>query len=103
MPERQGTIAGVPVSLESHDAVLAGIGARIAARHPGGVVSITNTESMYHALRDARHLSYIRRAEHSLCDGVGVVVTVRFCHAEALGLAFSGGQACGGFHFGWVG
>lgn len=74
MPERQGTIAGVPVSLESHDAVLAGVGARIAARRPGGVVSITNTESMYHALRDARHLGYIRRAEHSLCDGVGVVV-----------------------------
>jgi N-acetylglucosaminyldiphosphoundecaprenol N-acetyl-beta-D-mannosaminyltransferase len=47
---------------------------RIRARVPGGVVSITNTESMYHALRRPGHLRYIQSAQHSLCDGVGVIV-----------------------------
>ena len=28
---------------------------------------------MYHALRNSAHMSLIRRAQHSLCDGVGVI------------------------------
>ncbi len=69
----EGRLLEIPVSLASHDAVLDDIAARITAREAGGVVSITNTESMYHALRRPAHLHYIQRARHSLCDGVGVV------------------------------
>jgi N-acetylglucosaminyldiphosphoundecaprenol N-acetyl-beta-D-mannosaminyltransferase len=69
----QGRIAGIPISLAAHEAVLADIAARIGRHEPGGVVSITNTESMYHALRRPAHMSFIRRAQHSLCDGVGVI------------------------------
>lgn len=67
-------VIGIPVSTDSHDAVLRAIGTRIRARASGGYVSITNTESMYHALRRPAHLSYIRNAQYSLCDGVGVIV-----------------------------
>lgn len=69
----QGRIAQIPISLASHEAVLADIAARIAQHEPGGRVSITNTESMYHALRRPAHMRFIQRAQHSLCDGVGVI------------------------------
>lgn len=69
----QGRMLDIPISLASHDAVLDDIAVRIRAREPGGHVSITNTESMYHAVRRPAHLSYIQRARHSLCDGVGVI------------------------------
>lgn len=69
----QGRIAGIPISLESHETVLKDIAERIARHEPGGVVSITNTESMYHALRQPAHLRFLQRADHSLCDGVGVI------------------------------
>jgi N-acetylglucosaminyldiphosphoundecaprenol N-acetyl-beta-D-mannosaminyltransferase len=69
----QGHMAGIPISLGTHQAVLDDIAARIQRRESGGVVSITNTESMYHALRRPAHLRFIRRAQHSLCDGVGVI------------------------------
>jgi len=69
----QGRIAGIPVSLGSQQAVLDDIAARIQRREAGGVVCITNTESMYHALRRPAHMRFIQRARHSLCDGVGVI------------------------------
>jgi len=69
-----GLLAGIPISMETHEGVLADIERRIAECRPGGSVSITNTESMYHALRRPDHLAFIRRTEHSLCDGVGVIV-----------------------------
>jgi N-acetylglucosaminyldiphosphoundecaprenol N-acetyl-beta-D-mannosaminyltransferase len=37
-------------------------------------ISITNTESMYHALRLPLHLEFIRKANFSLCDGIGSVL-----------------------------
>ena len=67
-------LAGIPISLAAHETVMADVAGRIAAREPGGVVSITNTESMYHALRNKAHMGLILRAQHSLCDGVGVIV-----------------------------
>jgi N-acetylglucosaminyldiphosphoundecaprenol N-acetyl-beta-D-mannosaminyltransferase len=67
-------ILDIPVSLESHEDVLHSVEARIHARSTGGHVSITNTESMYHAQRRPAHLEYIQTAQHSLCDGVGVIV-----------------------------
>jgi N-acetylglucosaminyldiphosphoundecaprenol N-acetyl-beta-D-mannosaminyltransferase len=73
MSER-AAILDIPVSLEPHTDVLDSVAERIRARTPGGHVSITNTESMYHARRRPTHMSYIQRAQHSLCDGVGVIV-----------------------------
>lgn len=69
-----GRILEIPVSLASHDAVMEAVAQRIDAKENGGHVSITNTESMYHALRRPAHFDYIRSAQHSLCDGVGVIL-----------------------------
>ncbi len=68
-----GRLAGISISLDSRDAVLADVALRVAENRPGGCISITNTESMYHALRRPEHLAYINSADHSLCDGVGVI------------------------------
>jgi N-acetylglucosaminyldiphosphoundecaprenol N-acetyl-beta-D-mannosaminyltransferase len=73
MNER-ATILDIPVSTRPHADVLDQVAQRIRARTRGGHISITNTESMYHARRRPAHMSYIQRAQHSLCDGVGVVV-----------------------------
>jgi N-acetylglucosaminyldiphosphoundecaprenol N-acetyl-beta-D-mannosaminyltransferase len=71
-------ILGIPVSMDTHDHILADIDCRIRERTLGGYISITNTESMYHALRRADHMSYIKNANYSLCDGVGVIVAGYF-------------------------
>lgn len=73
MSPDHSTLAGVPISLEKRDQVLANIERRIAEQRAGGCVSITNTESMYHALRKPEHMAFIHHAEHSLCDGVGSI------------------------------
>jgi N-acetylglucosaminyldiphosphoundecaprenol N-acetyl-beta-D-mannosaminyltransferase len=67
-------IIGIPVSTESPDAVLSSVAARIKARINGGHISITNTETMYHARRSPSLLQFVQSAQHSLCDGIGVVV-----------------------------
>lgn len=67
-------ILGIPVSRDEPADVLKSVAARIDAQLPGGYIAITNTESMYHALRMPEHLHYIQNAQHSLCDGVGVIV-----------------------------
>lgn len=74
MNHRHGQLARIPISLESRDDVLRSVEQRIDAGEPGGCISITNTESMYHALRRPEHMAYVQRADHSLCDGVGVIV-----------------------------
>jgi N-acetylglucosaminyldiphosphoundecaprenol N-acetyl-beta-D-mannosaminyltransferase len=71
---RHATILDIPVSQEEPAVVLDSVAERIRGRIRGGVVSITNTESMYHALRRPEHMRYIQNAVHSLCDGVGVIV-----------------------------
>jgi N-acetylglucosaminyldiphosphoundecaprenol N-acetyl-beta-D-mannosaminyltransferase len=73
MNDRVGQVLGIPVSLAPHQVVMDDIARRIAERQPGGVISITNTESMYHALHKSGHMRYICAADHSLCDGVGVI------------------------------
>lgn len=45
-------------------------------RHPH-YISITNTESLYHALRIPSHHRYIQKATFSCCDGVGIVLAAR--------------------------
>jgi N-acetylglucosaminyldiphosphoundecaprenol N-acetyl-beta-D-mannosaminyltransferase len=72
------SILGIPVSMDSRDHVLATIDQRIQEKRPGGSISITNTESMYHALRRPDHMTFIKGAEFSLCDGVGVIAAGYF-------------------------
>jgi N-acetylglucosaminyldiphosphoundecaprenol N-acetyl-beta-D-mannosaminyltransferase len=69
----EGRVLEIPVSLAAHDAVLRDVAQRIQRRESGGHIAITNTESMYHALRLPAHMRYIQTAQHSLCDGVGVI------------------------------
>jgi len=67
-------IDGLPITLASQEEVMAEIDRAIAARELGKYISITNTESTYHGHRIASHGEFIRRANFSLCDGVGVIV-----------------------------
>lgn len=66
-------VCGIPVSQVTLDDVLTEMDRRIRARQSRGYIAITNTESMYHALRRPDHFEYIRNADFSLCDGVGVI------------------------------
>jgi N-acetylglucosaminyldiphosphoundecaprenol N-acetyl-beta-D-mannosaminyltransferase len=72
--KRRLEVAGIPISGDQQADLLADVAERVRARVPGGCISITNTESMYHALRRPAHMCYIQNAQHSLCDGVGVIV-----------------------------
>ncbi|WP_298269697.1 WecB/TagA/CpsF family glycosyltransferase [Geobacter sp.] len=64
--------------MDSPQFVLEGIERRIQEKIPGGYISITNTESMYHALRKPDHMAYVQEADFSLCDGVGVIAAGYF-------------------------
>ncbi|MFO1295717.1 MAG: WecB/TagA/CpsF family glycosyltransferase [Rubrivivax sp.] len=66
-------IMGLPISRQRPAEVLQTMAEAIAQRQVGRYISITNTESMYHGLRDAGHGEHIRHADFSLCDGVGVI------------------------------
>lgn len=67
-------IMGLPISREKRAQVLRSMEEAIARHERGHYISITNTESMYHGLRDEKHGAHIRNADLSLCDGVGVIV-----------------------------
>ncbi len=71
-------ILGIPITLDTHENILSEIGRRICNKETGGSISITNTESMYHALRNKSHLIFIKNAQFSLCDGVGVIAAGYF-------------------------
>jgi N-acetylglucosaminyldiphosphoundecaprenol N-acetyl-beta-D-mannosaminyltransferase len=66
-------ILGLPISRQRPSEVLRTMGEAIARGESGHYISITNTESMYHGLRNAEHGKHIREADFSLCDGVGVI------------------------------
>jgi len=72
-PPSAAVIKGLPISLVSVGDVLAEMERTIRSRETGRYISITNTESMYHGLRIPDHGKYIRGADFSLCDGVGVI------------------------------
>ncbi|GAA0326664.1 WecB/TagA/CpsF family glycosyltransferase [Sphingomonas oligophenolica] len=72
-PECRAEIDGFPIDTDSREAILAAMDEAIKERSPGHYISITNTESIYHGRRLASHGAYIRGADYSLCDGVGVV------------------------------
>jgi len=67
-------ISGLPVTTDSFSAILRDMEQKIIENSGGNYISITNTESMYHALRIDQHRQYIENANHSLCDGIGVVI-----------------------------
>lgn len=67
-------VQGLPITVGAHSLVLEEMERAIASRERGRYISITNTESMYHGLRLQDHGDYIRGADFSLCDGVGVIV-----------------------------
>ena len=71
-------LMGIPINCESHSEILAGIARRIQERRSGGSICITNTESMYHALRRPEHMAFIKESQYSLCDGVGVIAAGYF-------------------------
>jgi N-acetylglucosaminyldiphosphoundecaprenol N-acetyl-beta-D-mannosaminyltransferase len=66
-------ICDIPVHQVQVEEVLRDMEQRIQAHRAGGYISITNTESMYHAMRVPAHMDYIQKADFSLCDGVGVI------------------------------
>lgn len=67
-------VSGVPVTCGTFQAVLEEMDASIRAGKTRRYVSITNTESMYHALRIPSHGEFIKKADFSLCDGIGSVI-----------------------------
>ncbi|HEY0810620.1 MAG TPA: WecB/TagA/CpsF family glycosyltransferase [Longimicrobiales bacterium] len=75
-------ILDIPISVEPPHRVLESVRTRIQAHLRGGHIAITNTESMYHALRRPGHRDYIQKAQHSLCDGVGVIIAGWFWRAR---------------------
>jgi N-acetylglucosaminyldiphosphoundecaprenol N-acetyl-beta-D-mannosaminyltransferase len=74
LPLEHVEICGIPVAAVGHLQVLQQMKRKIDHKKPGNYISITNTESMYHALRTRAHFDYIREANFSLCDGVGVIL-----------------------------
>lgn len=66
-------ILGVSLSNCSFDDIIQEMQRRIERREKG-YISITNTESIYHAGKLAGHRRYINQADFSCCDGVGVVL-----------------------------
>lgn len=76
-PKHRVDVDGFPIDNDPHENVLAAMDAAIQARSPGHYISITNTESIYHGRRLASHGSFIRNADYSLCDGVGVIAAAK--------------------------
>ncbi len=67
-------ISGIPVHCTTFNHILTCMNDAIQTGSTRNYISITNTESMYHALRRPEHMKYIRGADFSCCDGVGSVV-----------------------------
>jgi N-acetylglucosaminyldiphosphoundecaprenol N-acetyl-beta-D-mannosaminyltransferase len=70
-------VLNVPFSITSFASILNELDETIKKRRIGGYISITNTESAYHATRIPSHLQYIKNADFSCCDGVGVVLAAK--------------------------
>jgi len=68
----------IPVYTGPPAAVLEAMDQAISTGQTGAYISITNTESMYHALRRPAHMKFIQDANFSLCDGVGVIAAGYF-------------------------
>jgi len=71
---KKAFVSDIPVNCGSWEEVLNILDKRITEKRKSGYISITNTESMYHALRIPEHFEYVRGADLSLCDGIGSVI-----------------------------
>lgn len=78
MNDNRVEIKHVPVSCVSMEQILEFMHCAISDRGQKHYTSITNTESMYWAVKDAVHLEIINGSTFSLCDGVGVVIAGKF-------------------------
>lgn len=67
-------ILNIPFTRCSFMDILKDMGVAIQRHQIGGFISITNTESLYHATRIPSHFQYINNANFSCCDGVAVVL-----------------------------
>src|SRR5262249_11357263 len=67
-------VCGVPVVSCGPDPVLQEMERNIRTSRSRKWIAVTNTESMYYAVRQREHLEYISDATFSVCDGVGVVL-----------------------------
>lgn len=74
MSQMNAYVSGLPVAKDSVAEILCDMDNRIKKRSRASYISITNTESMYHAMRIERHKQYIKNSDYSLCDGIGVVI-----------------------------
>lgn len=76
-PQHRVDVDGFPIDVDPHEAVLEAMDQAIKSRTTGHYISITNTESIYHGRRLASHGDFIRQADYSLCDGVGVIAVAK--------------------------
>ena len=70
-------VKGIPVHTVPHEDVLRSVASHIEAKGESRHIGITNTESMYFAVKDPQHRKYVNSAAFSLCDGIGVVIAGR--------------------------
>jgi N-acetylglucosaminyldiphosphoundecaprenol N-acetyl-beta-D-mannosaminyltransferase len=70
-------VVGLPVTTAGWTEILEAIDASIVDGETGRYVSVTNTESMYHARRISEHRDFIKGADISVCDGIGVALVGR--------------------------
>jgi len=66
-------ISSIPFSCCEFEDILFSMDETIK-NNKGGYISITNTESLYHAMKIPSHCEYIKKSKFSCCDGVGVVI-----------------------------
>jgi N-acetylglucosaminyldiphosphoundecaprenol N-acetyl-beta-D-mannosaminyltransferase len=78
MDDKRVEVKNVPVTCISMEQVLEYMRGTIKNKSEKHYTSITNTESMYWAMRDEVHREIIRNATFSLCDGAGVVLAGKF-------------------------
>jgi len=76
-PEFRIDVDGFPIDIDPHQNILKSMDQAIQARSTGHYISITNTESIYHGRRRQSHGDFIRNADYSLCDGVGVIIAAK--------------------------
>ncbi|MEI6644132.1 MAG: WecB/TagA/CpsF family glycosyltransferase [Novosphingobium sp.] len=76
-PKYRVDVDGFPIDIDLHANVLEAMEKSIRAGSAGHYISITNTESLYHARRLPNHAAFICGSDFSLCDGVGVIVAAK--------------------------
>lgn len=67
-------ILGVPITCCGFGDILVSIDEGIK-NGSHGYINITNTESIYHAIRIPSHFQYTKNADFSCCDGIAVVLS----------------------------